>query len=149
VAPNIPTRCAKKTLAVQGLYVVPGIVDIHVHVYAGKGTPADGSQSVYAGGDASVYPNCHTFRCGVTTVVDAGCAGHRNFMDFKTRMIDRSPNPYQTTRILAFLNIVGRGMGTNAEQQDTSDMDPEAAAECARRFPEIIVGIKTAHYEAP
>src|SRR5947207_8990596 len=100
VAANIPASKAKKVVDVSGFYVTPGLVDIHVHVYAGTGM-----RGAYSG-DNSVYPDGHTFRSGVTTVVDAGSSGWRNFPDFKDRVIDRSQ-----TRVLALLNIVGRGMG--------------------------------------
>ena len=99
-----------------GLYVTPGLVDIHTHVYAGTGEAAS-----YAG-DNSVYPDGFTLRAGVTTVVDAGGSGWRNFEDFKQRIIDRSK-----TRVLAFLNIVGHGMRGGKFEQDLSDM--EAAAD--------------------
>ena len=71
----LPTR--SKTVDVSGLYVTPGLIDIHAHVYAGTG-----ERGSYAG-DNSVYPDGFTFRVGVTTVADAGCAGWRNFEDFK------------------------------------------------------------------
>src|SRR5205085_6640622 len=90
---------ALKVVDVSGYYVTPGLIDIHVHVFAGTG-----ERGSYAG-DNSVYPDGFTFRAGVTTVADAGCAGWRNFEDFKQRIIDRSK-----TRILAFINIVGNGM---------------------------------------
>lgn len=138
VAAEIPASRALKTVDVTGLYVTPGLVDIHVHVYAGTGL-----RGAYCG-DLSVYPDGHTFRSGVTTVVDAGSAGWRNFPDFKDRVIDRA-----RTRVLAMLNIVGRGMGGGKIEQDTSDMDPKATAEMARRFKDLVVGIKTAHYAAP
>src|SRR5206468_3895600 len=99
VAAAIPPADAAKTIDVSGLYVVPGLVDIHTHVYAGTG-----EKGSYAG-DNSVYPDGFTFRSGVTTIADAGSSGWRNFEDFKQRIIDRSG-----TRVLAFLNIVGQGM---------------------------------------
>ncbi len=135
---EIAATRALKAVDVTGFYVTPGLVDIHVHVYAGTGM-----RNAYSG-DLSVYPDGHTFRSGVTTVVDAGSSGWRNFPDFKDRVIDRS-----RTRVLAMLNIVGRGMGGGKIEQDTADMDPKATAETARRFKEIVVGIKTAHYAAP
>ncbi len=138
VAANIPASEAKRAVDVSGLYVTPGLVDIHVHVYAGTGM-----RGAYSG-DNSVYPDDHTFRSGVTTVVDAGSSGWRNFPDFKDRVIDRV-----RTRVLALLNIVGRGMGGNPIEQDTTDMDPEATARRAREFPQVVVGIKTAHYQGP
>jgi dihydroorotase len=135
VAERIDPATALKTVNVGGLYVTPGLVDIHVHVFAGTG-----ERRSYAG-DNSVYPDGFTFRAGVTTVADAGCAGWRNFEDFKTRIIDRS-----RTRVLAFLNIVGNGMRGVRFEQDLNDMDPHPAAEMAQRYKGLIVGIKTAHY---
>src|SRR6266542_2986152 len=96
VAAKIDPAEAFKVVDVSGLYVTPGLIDIHVHVFAGTG-----EKGSYAG-DNSLYPDGYTLRVGVTTVADAGCAGWRNFEDFKTRVIDRSK-----TRVLAFLNIVG------------------------------------------
>ena len=138
VADNIPAEKAHKVVDVSSLYVTPGLVDMHVHVYAGTGM-----RGAYSG-DLSVYPDGFTFRSGVTTVVDAGSSGQQNFPDFKDRVIDRS-----RTRVLAMLNIVGRGMGGGKIEQDTSDMDAKATAEQAKRYPGVVVAIKTAHYSAP
>jgi dihydroorotase len=138
VAAHIDPSLAVKAIDVSGLYVTPGLVDIHVHVYAGTGEAAS-----YAGGN-SVYPDGFTFRAGVTTVADAGCSGWKNFEDFKAHVIDRSK-----TRVLAFLNIVGAGMRGPKYEQNLDEMDPKAAAAMARKYPGVIVGIKTAHYLAP
>jgi dihydroorotase len=129
---------ALKTVDVTGLYVTPGLVDIHTHTYTGTG-----ERSSYAG-DNSVYPDGFTFRVGVTTVADAGCAGWRNFEDFKQRIIDRSK-----TRILAFINIVGNGMRGGKFEQDLSDMEVAPTAEMAKRFPGLIIGVKSAHFSGP
>jgi dihydroorotase len=138
VAPKIPVGDALKVVDASGLYVTPGLIDIHVHVYAGTGEPRS-----YAG-DNSIYPDGFTFRVGVTTVADAGCAGWRNFEDFKQRIIDRSK-----TRILAFLNIVGNGMRGTAFEQNLEDMQAQPTADMAKKYPGIVVGIKTAHYAGP
>src|SRR5438132_7005642 len=118
IAANIPASRALKVIDAKGLYVTPGLVDIHVHVYAGTG-----QRGAYSG-DLSVYPDGFTFRSGVTTVADAGSSGWRNFPDFKDRVIDRAK-----TRVLAFLNIVGNGMGGGAIEQNTKDMDSKATAD--------------------
>ncbi|MEO8522957.1 MAG: amidohydrolase/deacetylase family metallohydrolase, partial [Acidobacteriota bacterium] len=138
VAANLSPADAIKTVDASGLYVTPGLIDIHAHTYAGTGEPRS-----YAG-DNSLYPDGFTFRVGVTTVADAGCAGWRNFEDFKQRVIDRSK-----TRILAFLNIVGHGMRGGAYEQDLADMEAKPTAEMALRYPGLIVGIKTAHFAGP
>ena len=137
VAADIPAAKALKVVDVSGLYVTPGLIDMHVHVYAGTG-----QRGAYCG-DNSVYPDGFTFRSGVTTVADAGSSGWRNFPDFKDRVIDRAH-----TRVLAFLNIVGAGMG-GAVEQDTGQMDAKSAADMAMQYKDTIVGIKTAHYAGP
>jgi dihydroorotase len=129
---------ALKTVDVSGLHVTPGLVDIHVHVFAGTG-----ERQSYAG-DSSLYPDGYTFRVGVTTVADAGCAGWRNFEAFKEHVIDRSK-----TRIFAFLNIVGNGMRGGRFENDLKDMEAAPAAEMAKKYKGLIVGIKTAHYTGP
>src|SRR6201994_2707378 len=138
VAAHIPGTSALKTVEVKGLVVTPGLIDLHVHVYSGTG-----ERGSYAG-DLSVPPDGFTFRSGVTTVIDAGSTGWRNSEDFKDRIIDRS-----RTRVLAMLNIVGNGMRGDRYEQDTSDMDGEATALMALRHSNIVVGIKTAHFNGP
>jgi dihydroorotase len=138
VAAHLDPAAALKVVNVAGLYVTPGLVDIHVHVFTGTG-----ERGSYAG-DLSVYPDGFTFRAGVTTVADAGCAGWRNFEDFKDRIIDRSK-----TRVLAFLNIVGNGMRGGKYEYDLTDMEAAPAAEMALRHKGLIVGFKTAHYTGP
>jgi dihydroorotase len=138
VAPHLDSKDAIKTVNAAGLYVTPGLVDIHVHVYAGTG-----ERNSYAG-DNSVYPDGFTLRTGVTTVADAGCAGWRNFEDFKSRVIDRS-----RTRVLAFLNIVGAGMRGPAFENNLEDIQVAPAADTALKHKGLIVGFKLAHYAGP
>lgn len=134
VAAEIPASEAKRAIDAKGLFVTPGLIDIHVHVYAGTGMPG------VLTGDSSVYPDGMVLRAGVTTVADAGTAGWRNFGDFKQRVIDRAQ-----TRVLAFVNIAGLGMqGKN--EADMADMEPGPVAQLAKQYPEIVVGVKTAHY---
>jgi dihydroorotase len=135
VASAIDPATSTKTLDVRGLYVTPGLVDIHVHVYA-----STGEAKSYAG-DNSVFPDGFTFRSGVTTVADAGSSGYKNF---KAHIIDRSK-----TRVLAFLNIVGAGMRGAKYEDNLADMEAQPAAEMAKKYPGVIVGFKTAHYQGP
>ncbi len=134
VAADIPASSAKRVVDAKGLYVTPGLIDIHVHVYAGTGMIG------VLTGDSSVYPDGFALRSGVTTVADAGTSGWRNFGDFKQRVIDRAQ-----TRVLAFVNIAGLGMQSTNEG-DAGDMEPEPVARVARQYPDVVVGVKTAHY---
>ena len=136
VAPGIATDKAKKIVDVTGLYVCPGLIDIHTHVFVGS------KPDTFADGILSLSPDDFTFRAGVTTVVDAGTSGWRNFPVFKDQVIDRSK-----TRILAFLNIAGAGMSGKQTQEDINDMDPAKASEAIQKYPDIIVGVKIGHYE--
>jgi dihydroorotase len=138
VAANINPAEALKVVDASGHYVTPGLVDIHVHVYAGTG-----ERGSYAG-DNSLHPDGFTLRSGVTTVADAGSSGWRTFEDFKQRIIDRSK-----TRVLALLNIVGYGMRGDKFEQNLTDMEARPTAEMALRHKGLIVGIKTAHYAGP
>jgi dihydroorotase len=138
VAANIDPAEAFKVVDASGYYVTPGLVDIHVHVYAGTG-----ERGSYAG-DNSLYPDGFTLRAGVTTIADAGSSGWRSFEDFKQRIIDRSK-----TRVLALLNIVGYGMRGEKFEQNLTDMEARPTAEMALRYKGQIVGIKTAHYAGP
>ena len=133
----IPADAAKKVIDVSGLFVTPGLIDMHVHVFNGH-TPG----SYIADGPTSVPPDGFTFRAGVTTVVDAGSSGWKNFRQFKTQTIDQSK-----TRVLALLNIVGVGMLGRYEEQNVADMNPVMTAHMITKlFPDILVGIKSAHY---
>ena len=138
VEQNIPASQARTTIDVSSLYVTPGLVDMHVHVFAGS----MGREYI---GENCVRPDGFTFRSGVTTVVDAGSSGWRNFGEFRDQIINRSK-----TRVLAMLNIVGSGMGGRPDvEQNTKDMEPERTAEVALRHKDVVVGIKVAHYAGP
>jgi dihydroorotase len=124
VAVSIPAQSAKRTINVKGLYVVPGLVDIHSHQYG------------YSG---ALFPDDVALPAGTTTVVDAGGPGWRNFEDYREKILRRA-----RTRVLTSINIVGLGMGGN--EDDVEDMDPQATARKILEYPDLIVGIKNAHF---
>lgn len=139
LAKNIDAKEGIQVVNAQGLYVTPGLIDIHVHVYQGNYL-----NQQYMNGPNCVTPDGFTFRVGVTTVVDAGCAGWRTFPDFKRQTIDRSQ-----TRVLAMLNICGEGMRGDPFEQNLKDMDAKLTGEFALKNSKDIVGIKLAHFSGP
>ncbi len=131
LARDIPAAGVGQVLDVSGCTVTPGLLDIHAHVFIG-----------HARSRLSLHPDAHTFASGVTTVVDTGTSGWRDFAQFKSEVIDHAK-----TRIFAFINIVGSGMG-GAWEHDVNEMDPQPAAAAVDAYPNVTTGIKTAHYWA-
>ncbi len=130
--PGTPCK-ARKVIDAKGLYVIPGLIDMHCHIYPRFPVEADGLPNVNA--------EAHMFAAGVTTAVDAGTCGWRDFARFKQDVIDRSP-----LRILSFINIASGGMVNLTSEQTPADFHPKIAAAILETFPQLIVGIKAAHY---
>ena len=137
VAANIPAAQARKTIEAAGLYLTPGLVDIHAHV--AHGTRLNTTNN----GDKSVYPDHISFRTGVTTMVDPGSTGWRDFPEFRRNVIDHA-----ATRVLAMINIAGTGILGYELEQNVNDLVPENAARVAREHKDVVVGIKSAHWWA-
>lgn len=137
---SIPATAAKQSVDISGLYLTPGLVDIHVHVFTGLRHNAWGNGDLSVPADPFAIPN------GVTTVADAGSSGWRDFSEFRRRIIDNSG-----TRIFAFINIIGAGMANNddAAEQNEHDMDLDALSKTIADNRDVIVGIKTAHWQQP
>jgi dihydroorotase len=137
LAKNIDRSLGVQVVDANGMYVTPGLIDLHAHVFAG--TEPDRSLS---NGNSAISPDGHTFRAGVTTVVDCGGAGWKSLPTFKKNIIDTSQ-----TRVLSFLNIVGEGMrGRVPYEQDIGDMDAKLAAKTALENKDVVVGFKLAHF---
>ena len=139
IAKNIDPKEGRQVVDAQGMYVTPGLIDIHSHVFYGTS-----DNSYLSDGLSALPPDGFTFRVGVTTICDAGGAGWESFPLFKKNVIDRSK-----TRVLSFLNIVGAGMKGGQAEQDTSDMDATMAAAVALRHKDDVVGFKVAHFSGP
>lgn len=140
VEKDIPASQAGKVVDVSGLYVTPGLVDIHAHVGHG-GAPLNWfAPDARAHTEPLGIPADIALQSGVTTVVDAGSAGAETFLQEKEEVIDQAK-----VRVLAFLNIVGNGMNGGLEQT-VDQMDVKRCAETIRKYPDLIVGVKTAHY---
>ncbi len=135
VSKDINANTAKKVIDVTGLYVVPGLINIHTHVFAGSGNG-------FADGTSSQLPDAFAQRSGITTVVDAGTTGWKNFPVFKKQIADNS-----VTRVLAFINIFSTGFSSGvAVEPELNDMDPVRTAQLIKQYPDIIVGTRIGHY---
>lgn len=135
VAANIPAQEAKKVIDAVGLYVSPGLINIHTHVFAG-------SNAGFTDGTSSQLPDAFGPRAGITTVVDAGTAGWRTFPDFKSKIIDKS-----VTRVLAFLSIAASGYSVDNAQENVEEMDVQKTVAMIRDNPDIITGVRIGRYE--
>lgn len=118
-----PVRCASVQSA-EGLLVVPGLIDMHVHVFDG------------VAGDVAADSVC--LRRGATTVADAGSAGANTFDLF------RRVAAANRTRTFAWLNLstIGQVDTRVGELLAMPYADVEAAVRMCERCPEIILGLK-------
>ena len=138
IGTDLPAQHARRTVDLSAYHVTPGLIDLHAYV---------NSQAVFRDGDPrtawrNVNPDHNALRHGVTTVVDGGSTGWRNFETFKKLVIDRS-----RVRVLAFLNIVGNGMVEGEAKVDPDDLRVTEAVEMARRHRDTIVGIRSPHLQ--
>ncbi len=136
VAEKIAPADARRVIDASGLYVTPGLVDLHVHVFKRTNPPPRWM-------DESVNPDAFSFRSGITTMVDAGSSGWKDFADLRDHILKPAK-----TRMLAVLNLVASGMHTGREN-DPAEMDADNAARVAKENPDFIVGFKSAHYAGP
>lgn len=121
-----PAAEARRTIDATGLVVVPGLIDLHVHVYEGVS---------HYGVDADT-------RClmrGVTTAVDTGSAGAQTFPGFRRLAVEGA-----RTRVLAYLHVAVQGMISPlvGELEDARWASPAQTVACAREHPDVIVGVK-------
>ena len=140
VEKDIPADQAGKVVDVSKLYVTPGLIDIHYHIGHGGAplnwfTPEARAHALPLG-----IPPDMALQSGVTTIVDAGTAGAEAFLQEKEEVIDHAK-----VRVLAFLNIVANGMGGGLEGS-LDEMDSKLCAATIKKYSDLIVGVKTAHY---
>jgi dihydroorotase len=140
VEKDIPADQAGKVVDVSKLYVTPGLIDIHFHIGHGGAALNWFTQESRVHATPLGIPADMALQSGVTTVVDAGTAGAETFLQEKEEAIDHA-----RVRVLAFLNIVADGMSGGLEGS-VDEMDPKLCAATIKKYPDIIVGVKTAHY---
>ncbi|MEJ7692185.1 amidohydrolase/deacetylase family metallohydrolase [Daejeonella sp.] len=114
IAKSINADQATQVVDAAGMYVSPGLIDIH-------------SRLGYN------MPDGYTLRVGVTTIVDAGDSDYESFANFKKQIIDKS-----VTRVLAFLNINGDGYKGGAFEKSTGDKIASESAKLAMSSKDIV-----------
>jgi dihydroorotase len=126
VEPHVGLGDTADVIDATGLYVVPGLVDLHVHVYWGVA-------------DLAIRPGPSDLARGATTIVDAGSAGANTWPGFREYVIERSAG-----RILAFVNISAMGQIDPflGEYHDLRYVIADRAADCIRLDRAHLVGIK-------
>ncbi|GLY96045.1 amidohydrolase/deacetylase family metallohydrolase [Actinoplanes sp. NBRC 103695] len=123
VGPALP-RHAHDTLDVTGDLVLPGLVDLHTHIYPGAG---------YWGID----PDPTAWHTGVTTWVDAGSAGAYTVAGLRDFAASRR------VRVHALLNIAGQGLSARTgEGVDLTNCDVEQAVRAIREHRDLVRGVK-------
>jgi len=121
---------AKDTRDVGGLIVVPGLIDLHTHVYWG-------------GTALGVDPDAYAKSSGLTTLIDAGSAGPGNMNGFRKHVIQPAE-----VRILPFLNISFAGIFAFSREvmvgecRDLALLNPRVCLAAAKEHADLVVGIK-------
>ena len=124
VEADIPAARANRVMNAAGRLVVPGLIDLHSHVFpTGIGIPAD---------ELVPYQ-------GTTTMVSAGDAGSGTFAVYRRYMAAQS-----RTRLYAFVHIANIGLSAFpvGELFNIDFAIPEAAAKVVAENADIVVGVK-------
>lgn len=125
VAPSIPAGRARRRIDATGLYVTPGLVDLHTHIYWGV---------TYWG----IEPDPVAARTGVTTWLDAGSAGGYSFPGFREYVVNPSD-----VRVYALLNLSSIGLvAPTFELANPDYWDLDLASGVIERNRDVILGIK-------
>lgn len=124
VEPNISGE-ATNTIDARGLLVVPGLIDLHVHVYPHV--------------PLGLYPDPLCPAGGVTTMLDAGTAGSYNFDPFRKEIIDRADSQIFALVNLSCVGLIAANLG---ELMDRRYADPEGVVRTIAKHPGVAVGVK-------
>ena len=121
---DIPAARANRVMNAAGRLVVPGLIDLHAHVFtSGIGIPAD---------ELVLYQ-------GTTTAVSAGDAGASTFATYR-----RYATAQSRTRIFAFVHIANIGLSAFpvGELFNIDFAQTEAAAKTLAENADFAIGIK-------
>lgn len=123
---TIDDGAARIVLDASGKLVVPGLIDLHTHVYTG------GSELVIPADEVCSVSGC-------TTVVDAGTAGANTMLGL-VRLAERDIR----TRVFAFVHIsqIGLAGHPHGESRHLEYLEPELAARTVLTYPGFVLGVK-------
>lgn len=124
VAADLPRTGVRRVVDARGTVVVPGLVDLHVHVY-------DAVVPISIDADTACLAT------GTTTAVDGGSSGANTFPGFRKHVIERA-----RTRVFALLNISKIGLADGNEYSDLRFVDPDLAARTIAQHRDVILGVK-------
>jgi dihydroorotase len=122
---DIPTNAAARTIDATGLYVTPGLVDLHTHVY----------HSVTYWG---IHADPVAARSGVTTWLDVGSAGAYNLMGFREFIAKPADS-----RIYSLLNISSIGLTASTwELSNLNYCDVDICCKMIDLNRDLVLGVK-------
>ena len=124
VAPDIDPSGASRVINVDGNIVIPGMIDLHTHVYEGIN-------------QNGINPDLAGVRSGVTTVLDAGSAGCYTFGGFPRYVVPRAK-----TRIFCMLHISRVGLSYQPDTSRREDIDIEETVSVIQANRPLIQGVK-------
>ena len=125
VEESIDTSGVHQVIDARGQLVVPGLIDLHVHVYPHAPLGLDPDPLCPAG--------------GVTTLLDAGTAGSYNFDAFRRETIDRARTQIFSLVNLSCIGLIAANLG---ELMDRRYADPDGVLETIGRHSDVAVGVK-------
>ena len=124
VAPDIDPSSAARVINVDGNIVIPGMIDLHTHVYEGIN-------------QNGINPDLAGVRSGVTTVLDAGSAGCYTFGGFPSYVVPRAK-----TNIFCMLHISRVGLAYQPDTSRREDIDLEETVNVIKANRPLIQGVK-------
>ena len=123
IEPNIPAGRAIDVVDAKGLYVTPGLVDLHTHIHTGMGIGID-ADTVAA-------------RSGVTTWIDAGTFAYNQIRGFRRFIV----NPAQS-RVYGYVYLYPNNRNPDVDPVEYVQGVIDDTGKAAIENRDIILGVK-------